>query len=95
MPNDQQITLTNSNTPTIIYKPSEVLGIIASYFSQLTAQNTRVTKDLNNAKDQARELERQLNELQSKGGYKTTIILVIIVTAIVVSIFCLLLSKFV
>ena len=25
MPNDQQITLTNSNTPTIIYKPSEVL----------------------------------------------------------------------
>ena len=24
----------NPNTPTIIYKPSEILGIIASYFSQ-------------------------------------------------------------
>ena len=26
------------------------------------------TKDLNNAKDQARELERQLNELKNKNG---------------------------
>ena len=35
MPNNQpQITPTNFNTPTIIYKPSEILGIIASYFSQ-------------------------------------------------------------
>lgn len=32
--NQSQITPTNSNTPTIIYKPSEILGIIASYFSQ-------------------------------------------------------------
>lgn len=34
MPNDPQIMPINSNTPTIIYKPSKILGIIASYFSQ-------------------------------------------------------------
>lgn len=35
MPDNQpQIMQSNPNTPTIIYKPSEILGIIASYFSQ-------------------------------------------------------------
>ena len=32
--NDSQITPTNSNSPAIIYKPSELLGMIASYFAQ-------------------------------------------------------------
>jgi len=35
MPNNQpQIMPPNSNTPTIIYKPSEILDMIASYFAQ-------------------------------------------------------------
>ena len=34
MPNDLLTTPTNSNAPAIIYKPSEILGMIASYFSQ-------------------------------------------------------------
>ena len=34
MPNQPQIIRPEPNTPTIVYKPSELLGIIASYFSQ-------------------------------------------------------------
>ncbi len=34
MPNQNQIVETVPNTPAIIYKPSELLGIIASYFSE-------------------------------------------------------------
>jgi len=34
MPNQPQITSPELNTPSIVYKPSELLGIIASYFSQ-------------------------------------------------------------
>ena len=36
MPNQKQTSLSNpkTNTPSIVYKPSELLGIIASYFSQ-------------------------------------------------------------
>lgn len=32
-----QITPTNSNAPVAVYKPSEILEIIASYFSQQDA----------------------------------------------------------
>ncbi len=34
MPEHNQIIMTDSNAPAIVYKPSELLGIIASYFSQ-------------------------------------------------------------
>ena len=34
--------------------------------SQLTTQNTQTARDLNAAKDHARELQRQLDELRNK-----------------------------
>lgn len=94
MPNNPQISPTNSNSPAIIYKLLEILGIIASYFSQLTAQNTQVTKDLNTAKDQAQELERQLNELKNKNGGNNigAIIAAVVITAILTAIICLILT---
>lgn len=81
-------------TPAIVYKPSEILGIIASFFSQLTAQHTQDTKDLNNAKDQARELEHQLNELKNKNGGNNigAIIAAVVISAILTAIICLILT---
>lgn len=51
----------------------------------MTTQHTQDTKDLNNAKDHARELERQLNDLKNKNGGNNigAIIVAIIITAII------------
>ena len=57
----------------------------------MTTQHTQDTKDLNNAKDQARELERQLNELKNKNGGNNigAIIAAVVITAILIAIICL------
>ena len=59
-------------------------GELQKSLSAMTTQHTQDTKDLNNAKDQARELERQLNELKNKNGGNNigAIIAAVVITAI-------------
>jgi muramoyltetrapeptide carboxypeptidase LdcA involved in peptidoglycan recycling len=45
---------------------------------KLTAQNTQANKDLNEAKDKARQLEKQLSETLAKGGSNIWMIIAII-----------------
>ena len=51
---------------TSIKKMQETNSNLQKSLSQLTAQNTQAAKDLNAAKDRARELERQLEEARRK-----------------------------
>ena len=66
-------------------------GELQKSLAQLTAQNTQSARDLNTAREQALNLERQLQELQSKSGGSNTgaIIAAVIITAIITAIICL------
>jgi len=78
-----------------IQKMQQTNGELQKSLSQLTAQNAQAAKDLTAARDQARSLERQLSELQSKGGAPniTYIIAAIIITAVITAIICVFLTK--
>ena len=61
------------------YRPSEIIAI----FNELLArQNTQAAKDLNAAKDRARELERQLEAAKNSNGGNSSTLLYVILTAI-------------
>lgn len=74
-----------------IQKMQQTNGELQKSLSAMTTQHTQDTKDLNNAKDQARELERQLNELKNKNGGNNigAIIAAVVITAILTAIICL------
>ena len=46
----------------------ETNGELNKSLQKLTAQNTQAAKDLQEAKDRARDLEKQLEEALKKGG---------------------------
>jgi hypothetical protein len=77
-----------------IQKMQQTNGELQKSLSAMTTQHTQDTKDLNNAKDQARELERQLNELKNKNGGNNigAIIVAVVITAILTAIICLVLT---
>ena len=43
-------------------------GQLQKPLEKMTAQNTQTSKELNDAKDKARQLEKQLSEASSKNG---------------------------
>ena len=61
-----------------IRKMQETNGSLQKSLSQLTAQNTQAAKDLNAAKDRARELERQLEAAKNNNGNSSTLLYVIL-----------------
>ena len=65
-----------------IRKMQETNGSLQKSLSQLTAQNTQTAKDLNAAKDRARELERQLEAAKNSNGGNSSTLLYVILTAI-------------
>ena len=73
-----------------IQKMQQTNGDLQKSLSALTAQNAQTAKDLNAAKDYARNLEQQLSELKSKGGGNKigVIIAAVVITAIITTIIC-------
>lgn len=65
-----------------IRKMQETNGSLQKSLSQLTAQNTQAAKDLNAAKDRARELERQLEAAKKSNGGNSSTLLYVILTAV-------------
>ena len=65
-----------------IRKMQETNGSLQKSLSQLTAQNTQAAKDLDAAKDRARELERQLEAARRNNGNNSPTLLYVILTAI-------------
>ena len=65
-----------------IRKMQETNGSLQRSLSQLTAQNTQAAKDLNTAKDHARELERQLETAKINNGGSSNTLLYVILTAV-------------
>ncbi len=74
-----------------IQKMQQSNGELQKSLAQLTAQNTQSARDLNTAREQARNLERQLQELKSKSGGSNigAIIAAVIISAIITAIICL------
>lgn len=73
-----------------IQKMQQSNGELQKSLSLLTTQNAQATSDRDKARDQARDLERQLMDLQSKGGGNKTAVIVaaVIITAIITAIIC-------
>ena len=65
-----------------IRKMQETNGSLQKSLSQLTAQNTQAARDLNAAKDRARELERQLEAAKSSNGNNSSTLMYVILAAI-------------
>lgn len=65
-----------------IRKMQETNGSLQKSLSQLTAQNTQAAKDLNAAKDRARELERQLEAAKNNKGGSSNTLLYVVLTAV-------------
>ena len=73
-----------------IQKMQQTNGDLQKSLSQLTAQNTQSARDLNAAREQARNLERQLDEIKSKTSNSNIvgIIAAVIITATITAIIC-------
>ena len=56
----------------------ETNGQLQKTLDKMTAQNTQTSKELNEAKDKARLLEKQLSEASSKSGSNVWMIISII-----------------
>ena len=63
----------------------ETNGELNKSLQKLTAQNTQAAKDLQEAKDRARELEKQLEEALKKGGNKWMWIAILAVVAFIIT----------
>ena len=59
-------------------KMQETNGELNKSLSKLTAQNTQAAKDLNDARERQRQLERQLQESSGSGIWKIAAIIAIL-----------------
>ena len=59
-------------------KMQETSGELNKSLSKLTAQNTQAAKDLNDARERQRQLERQLQESLGSGIWKIAAIIAIL-----------------
>ena len=58
----------------------ETNGELNKSLQKLTAQNTQAAKDLNDAKERSRQLEKQLSEASARGNNNMWMIIAIIAT---------------